>query len=178
MRLPKRSDVNTAQTPPSLPSHVFSTGLRDRALERLLQLSFVRFHRVQLSVVECPQEYATFLAAVVGPRLEALPGRLGVFGVGAHTETVLKALPELQERIHCFTDNNAGIWHQVRFGKPVLPPAEAVAECDAFFLSTAVFQRILTADVRRHGFRGPVIAVDDVVPPSWFLSPRANRKAA
>jgi hypothetical protein len=146
------------------------TGIRGRLLAQLLQIGFVRFHRVQLGVVECPRQYTQFLEEVIGPRLFALPGRLGVFGVGAHTETLLKAIPGLEERIHCFTDNNASVWHQSRFGKPVLPPAEAVAACDAFFLSTAVFQRVLEADVRRHGFRGPIVSVDDVVPPSWFLS--------
>lgn len=154
------------------------TGVRGRLLSRLLQLGFVRFHRVQRSAVECPHEYARFLTEVVGPRLSALPGRLGVFGVGAHTETVLKALPGLEARIHCFTDNNQGLWRQTRFGKPVLPPAEAVSECDAFFLSTAVFQRVLAADLRRHGFRGPVVAVDDDVPASWFLAGPSNRAAA
>ena len=154
------------------------TGIRGRVLAQLLQLGFVRFHRVQLGVVERPREYARFLADVVGPRLAALPGRVGVFGVGAHTETVLKAVPGLAERVHCFTDNNAGVWHQSRFGKPVLPPAEAVAACDVFFLSTAVFQRVLEADVRRHGFRGPIVAVDDLVPPSWFMSTGDLRESA
>jgi hypothetical protein len=146
------------------------TGIRGRVLARLLQIDFVRFHRVQLGVVECPQQYTRFLADVVGPRLLALPGRLGVFGVGAHTETVLKALPALGDRIHCFTDNNRAVWHQTRFEKPVLPPADAVGACDVFFLSTAVFQRVLETDLRRLGFRGPIIAVDDVVPAAWFLA--------
>ena len=56
------------------------TGVRGRFLAQLLQLDFVRFHRVQLGVVECPRQYTQFLADVVGPKLFALPGRLGVFG--------------------------------------------------------------------------------------------------
>jgi hypothetical protein len=154
------------------------SGIRGAILGRLLQIDFVRFHRVQLGAVECPGQYSQFLADVVGPRLFALPGRLGIFGVGAHTEVVLKALPTLGDRIHCFTDNNGSVWHQTRFGKPVLPPTEAVATCEAFFLSTAVFQRVLDGDLRRHGFRGPIVAVDDVVPPSWFLSSDDPRQVA
>ena len=62
------------------------------------------------------------------------------------------------------------LWGQLRFGRTVLPPEDAVAECDAFFLSTAVFQRILQWDLRRLGFTGPIVAMDDVVPPEWFLA--------
>jgi hypothetical protein len=145
------------------------TGLRGSALAALLQLRVVRYHRIQLGFVEAPAEYARFLQLVVGPRLDALPGALGVFGVGAHTELVLRVLPGLTERIRCFTDNNPALWQTTRFGAPVLAPADAAAVCDAFFLSTAVFQRQLHADLRRHGFRGPIVAMDDVVPPAWFL---------
>jgi hypothetical protein len=150
-------------------SPVSFTGLRGSVLAALLQLRFVRYHRVRLGFVETPAEYGRFLELVVGPRLDALPGALGVFGVGAHTELVLRVLPGLTGRIHCFTDNNHTLWHTTRFGAPVLPPAEAARACDAFFLSTAVFQRRLDADLRRHGYRGPIVAMDDVVPPACFL---------
>ncbi|MCC7010076.1 MAG: hypothetical protein IT184_14815 [Acidobacteria bacterium] len=144
-------------------------GLHGRALVRLLQLPFVRYHRVQLGFVERPRQYRRFLTDVLGPRLDAIGGRIGVFGVGAHTELLRTALPGFAERIHCFTDNNATLWHQTRFGKTVLPPAGAVEQCDAFLLSTTVFQRVLTADLRRLGFAGPVLAIDDDVPAPWFL---------
>ena len=146
------------------------TGAGGRILARLLQLPFVRYHRVQLGFVERPERYAQFLEQVVGPRLAALEGRLGVFGVGAHTDVALKHVGGLAERIHCFTDNNAALWRQTRVGKLILPPTEAILECDAFFLSTAVFQRVLERDLRRLGFRGPIVAMDDAVPPHWFLS--------
>ena len=145
-------------------------GLQGRLLGSLLQLAFVRFHRVQLGFVEKPHEYERFLVDVVGRRLETMPGTLGVFGVGQHTQTLLKALPGLVSRVHCFTDNNGAFWNQERFGRPVLPPGEAVRRCDLFLLSTAVFQHVLRADLRRLGFAGPIVAVDDVVPPSWFLA--------
>jgi hypothetical protein len=145
------------------------TGFRGSALAALLQLRFVRYHRVRLGFVEAPAEYARFLACVVGPRLDTLPGALGIFGVGAHTELVLKVLPGLTGRLRCFTDNNATLWQTMRFGAPVLPPDEAARACDVLFLSTAVFQRQLRADLRRHGFRGPIVAMDDMVPPAWFL---------
>lgn len=151
------------------PSVSFS-GIRGRMLERLLQVRFVRYLRVQLGFVEFPAQYQLFLRDIVGPRLAAVPGSLGVFGVGTHTEVALKAIPGLAERIHCFTDNNAALWHQTRFGRPVLPPAEAVKQCDCFFLSTAVFQRVLEGDLRRLGFTGTIVAMDDDVPPSWFLA--------
>ena len=145
------------------------SSIRARLLGRLLQLPFVRYHRVQLGVVEYPHQYERFVATVIAPRLEALPGRLGVFGVGTHTQAVLKALPTLASRVTCYTDNNPTLWHQTRFGGIVLPPAEAVKRCDAFLLSTAVFQRVLAADLRRLGFRGPLVAMDDQVAPAWFL---------
>lgn len=144
--------------------------MRGQALAWLLQRDFVRFHRVQLGFVERPQQYERFLAGVVGPRVLAMDGRLGVFGVGTHTEVLLKAVPGLGERIHCFADNNSAVWHQTRFGRQVLPPGEAVKTCDLFLLSTVVFQRVLTADLRRHGFKGPIVTVDDIVPPAWFLT--------
>lgn len=139
-------------------------------LGHLLQLAFVRFHRVQLGFVETPHDYERFLVEVVGQRLAALPGTLAVFGVGQHTQTLLKALPSLAGRISCFADNNPALWNQERFGRPVLPPADAVRRCEVFLLSTAVFQHVLRADLRRRGFTGPIVAVDDVVPPSWFLA--------
>jgi hypothetical protein len=71
--------------------------------------------------------------------------------------------------VHCFADNNAALWHQERFGRPVLPPREAVRTCEVFVLSTAVFQHVLRADLRRLGYRGPIIAMDDDMPPAWFL---------
>lgn len=151
------------------------TGFGGRVLERLLQLDFVRYHRLQLGFVECPLQYERFIADVMGPRIEAMPGTLGVFGVGVHTDVLLKALPKLRERIHCFTDNNASLWRQTRHARPVLPPAEAVAQCDAFLLSTAVFQRVLEGDLRRLGFTGPVMAMDDVVPAAWFLGNRVSQ---
>ncbi|MGE0813472.1 MAG: hypothetical protein AB7O28_16090 [Vicinamibacterales bacterium] len=140
-----------------------------RLLGRLLQLPFVRYHRVQLGFVETPAEYEAFLRDVVGPRLDARPGRLGIFGVGAHTDLVLRVLPDLAARLHCFTDNNAVHWRRLRHGVTVLPPEDAARECDVFFLSTAVYQRVLEADLRRLGFHGPIVAMDDVVPPAWFL---------
>jgi hypothetical protein len=145
-------------------------GLRGRVLAGLLQLGFVRFNRVQLGFVEKPAEYQRFLREVIGPRLSALPGRLGVFGTGEHTKILLAALPELANRIHCFVDNNSALWRSERFDRIVLAPSAAVKECDAFFLSTAVFQHVLRADLRRHGFAGPIVAVDDKLPPSWFLA--------
>lgn len=157
--------MTAAETAPFVPFE----GMRGRVLTWLLQRDSVRFHRVQRGFVEKPAQYERFLAAVVGPRVEALDGRLGVFGVGTHTEVLLKAFPSLQPRIHCFADNNPAVWRQVRFGHPVLPPGEAVKACDAFLLSTAVFQHVLRADLVRHGFKGPILAVDDVVPPAWFL---------
>ncbi len=158
--------MTTLAAAPSIPF----AGLRGGLLARLLQLRFVRYLRVQLGFVEFPAQYQLFLRDVVGPRLEAAPGPLGVFGVGTHTESALKAIPGLADRIHCFTDNNAALWHQTRFGKPVLPPADAVKACGTFFLSTAVFQRVLEADLERLGFTGAVVAMDDEVPPSWFLA--------
>jgi hypothetical protein len=145
-------------------------GLRGKALASLLQLGFVRFHRVQLACVESPADYERFLAEVMGPRLEAIRGSLGVFGVGEHTRVLLRSLPALQGRIHCFIDNNASIWRQQRFGRPVLPPEQAVKECDAILLSTAVFQHVLRAELKRRNFNGPILAVDDIVPPEWFLA--------
>jgi hypothetical protein len=145
------------------------SGLQGRALSWLLQRRFVRYHRIQLGFVERPAEYEQFLATVVGPRLRAIEGRLGVFGVGVHTQIALKAMPWLGERIACFADNNASVWRQTRFDRTVLPPAEAAAACDAFFLSTAVFQRVLRRDLRRLHFRGVIVSVDDHVPPGWFL---------
>jgi hypothetical protein len=145
-------------------------GLRGKALGTLLQLGFVRFHRVQLACVEAPVEYERFLTTVVGPRLSDITGTLGVFGVGEHTRVLLKALPTLQGRIHCFIDNNSAIWRQQRFGRPVLPPEQALRECDAVLLSTAVFQHVLRAELKRRAFSGPILAVDDIVPPEWFLA--------
>jgi hypothetical protein len=145
-------------------------GIPGRLLSHLLQLPFVRFHRVQLGVVERPLDYQRFLVEVVEPRLMALDGRLGVFGCGEHTRGALKAMPSLFGRIHCLTDNNAALWHQTRFGRPVWPPQKAIGSCDVMFLSTAVFQHVLRAQLERLGFNGHVIAVDDQVPPHWFLS--------
>ena len=154
---------------PATASIPFS-GVRGRALSGLLQLGFVRFHRVQLGFVKTPGQYQRFLADVIGPRLAALPGRLGVFGAGEHTRILLQALPDLADRIHCFVDNNSALWRQERFGHLVLPPEQAVRECDAIFLSTVVFQHVLRADLTRLNFKGPIVAVDDVVPSAWFLA--------
>lgn len=145
-------------------------GWRGRILARLLQLPFVRFHRVQLGFVERPEQYQRFLVEVVGGRLATMPGKIGVFGAGEHTRVLFKAMPSLLERVHCLTDNNQALWQQERFGCPVLPPTQAAAECDVILLSTAVFQHVIRPDLRRKGFRGPIVAVDDVVPPSWFLA--------
>lgn len=153
----------------AVPAPVAFGGIRGRVLAWLLQFGFVRYHRVQLGFVEHPDQYRRFLAEVIGPRLLAIDGRLGVFGTGVHTEVALQAIPELAERIHCFTDNNPALWHQTRFGKRVLPPRDAVRECDGMFLSTAVFQRVLERDLQNHGFQGAVVAMDDVVPAAWFL---------
>ena len=146
------------------------SGILGGLLARLLQLPFVRFHRAQLGVVERPLDYERFLAEVVEPRLTEIDGRIGVFGCGEHTRIALNAMPALSKRIHCLTDNNAVLWHQTRYGRPVLPPDKAVRSCDAFFLSTAVFQHVLRVQLKRLDFDGPVIAVDDVVPPHWFLA--------
>lgn len=145
-------------------------GLKGRTLSGLLQLPFVRFHRVQLGFVERPAQYQRFLAEVIGPRLFALPEPLGVFGAGEHSRVLLEAIPELESRIFCFIDNNSGLWGKERFGKLVLSPADALPQCGGIFLSTAVFQHVLRADVRKRGYSGPVVAVDDLVPPSWFLT--------
>lgn len=144
-------------------------GLRGWMLARLLQVPAVRYHRVQRGFVETPQEYEVFLQEVIAPRLASLPTPLGVFGVGAHTDLLVRVLPDLVSRIHCFTDNNAAQWHRTRHDRRILPPAEAAARCASFFLSTAAFQRVLTADLRRLGFAGPIAAMDDEVPPHWFL---------
>jgi hypothetical protein len=146
------------------------TGVKGRLLSRLLQLGFVRFHRVQLGFVEAPRQYQQFLADVVAPRLDALPGRLGVFGAGEHTRVLLSTLPELDARVHCLIDNNPQLWKTRRLGHLVLPPAEAIQVCDVIFLSTAVFQHVIRAELKQKNFRGPIVAVDDVVPPSWFLA--------
>jgi hypothetical protein len=145
------------------------TGLQGRVLGALLQLPLVRFHRLQRGFVEQPVEYRRFLSDVIGRRLAETPGRAGIFGCGEHSRILLESIPALRDRVHCLTDNNASLWHQQRFGFQVLPPQEAVQSCDLFVLSTAVFQNILRGDLRRLGFRGPIIAMDDEMPPSWFL---------
>ncbi len=145
-------------------------GVKGRVMSGLLQLPFVRFHRVQLGFVERPDQYEQFLATVVGPRLAELPAPLGVFGAGEHSRVLLKSVPALEDRILCFVDNNPALWRQTRFGKLVMSPADALPQCRSIFLSTAVFQHVLRADLRRRGFCGPIVAVDDVVPPSWFLA--------
>ena len=145
------------------------TGVEGRLLGMLLQIPSVRFNRLQRGFVETPAEYRRFLVEVLGARIAATPGRIGLFGCGEHTRVLLEALPGLAERMTLLTDNNRSLWRQTRFGRPVLPPDEAVTACDAFVLSTAVFQHVLRQDLRRRGFRGPVIAVDDEVPPAWFL---------
>ena len=145
-------------------------GLRGRILARLLQLPFVRFHRVQLGFVERPVQYQRLLAEVIAPRLAEVPGPLGVFGAGEHTRVLLKAVPEIDSRIHCFTDNNPSLWGQERLGHLVLPPAEAAQQCGSIFLSTAVYQHVLRKDLLALGFSGPIVAVDDLLPPSWFLA--------
>ena len=150
------------------------TGLRGRLLGALLQRPLVRFHRLQRGFVEQPAEYRRFLFEVIGARLANTPGPVGVFGCGEHSRVLLESIPELRERLHCFTDNNAALWHQDRFGCRVLPPEEAVKVCDVFVLSTAVFQHVLRADLQRLGFSGSVIAMDDQVPPSWFLEGAAQ----
>ena len=150
------------------------TGLQGRVLGALLQWPLVRFHRLQRGFVEQPAEYRRFLFEVIGRRLADTPGRVGVFGCGEHSRVLLASIPELADRVHCFTDNNAALWHQERFGRRVLPPEEAIDVCDVFVLSTAVFQHVLRADLRRLGFSGPVIAMDDEVPPSWFLDGAAQ----
>lgn len=145
-------------------------GVQGHIVAGLLQLPFVRFHRVQLGFVERPSQYRHFLADVIGPRLASLPDPLGVFGAGEHTRVLLESIPELQGRVHCLVDNNAALWNQERFGIVVLSPAEAVKQCGSMFLSTAVYQHVLRDDLKRRGFTGPTVAVDDVVPPAWFLA--------
>jgi len=145
------------------------TGLRGRLLAALLQLPVVRHHRVQLGFVEAPAEYDAFLAEVVGRRLAAAPGRVAIFGAGAHTERLLACVPGLAGRVGCLTDNNRALWGSTRFGVPIVSPAEAMMRADVMVLSTAVFQRQLRADLARLDFGGTVIAMDDEVPPAWFL---------
>jgi hypothetical protein len=144
--------------------------MKGRVLSRLLQVGFVRFHRVQLGFVEAPRQYRKFLADVIGARLAACPGRLGIFGAGEHTRVFLSALPEIESRVHCLTDNNPQLWRTRRFGHIVLPPAEAIEACEVIFLSTAVYQHVIRAELVKKKFKGPIVAVDDVVPPSWFLA--------
>jgi hypothetical protein len=137
----------------------------------LLQRRIVRFHRIQHGFARCPAQYRSFVVDVVGPRVRALgPCRLGIFGTGQHTALLLQELPELQSTLACFADNSAAAGRTLH-GRPVLLPRLAVAQCDAMVLSTAVFQEQMRADLRTLGFGGPVIAVDDVVPPEWFLLP-------
>ena len=145
------------------------SGLQGRLLRALLQLPFVRYHRVQRGFVERPAEYRRFLRDVIGRRIAETSGPIAVFGCGEHTRILLASVPRLIDRVHCFADNNATLWHQERFGRPVLPPREAVRVCEVFVLSTAVFQHVLRADLRRIGYRGPIIAMDDYMPPEWFL---------
>ena len=145
------------------------TGLQGRLLGALLQWPLVRFHRLQRGFVEQPAEYRRFLFEVIGARLADTPGRVGVFGCGEHSRILLASIPTLRDRVHCFTDNNAALWHQQRFGFQVLPPEEAARACELFVLSTAVFQHVLRGDLRRLGFRGPIVAMDDEMPPWWFL---------
>jgi hypothetical protein len=144
-------------------------GVKGRIWGWILQRPGIRYYRIQLAVAESPRDYERFLADIVAPRILGLRGRLGIFGVGEHTRLLLHADPSLARRIECFADNNAALWHQEQFGRPVLSAAEAVKRCDAFFLSTAVFQRSLRGDLDALGFEGPVLAVDDVGPPEWFL---------
>ncbi len=146
------------------------TSLKGRALSALLQLEFVRFHRVQLGFVEHPTQYASFLADVVGPRIAALQGRVGIFGAGEHTRVLLESTPALDSRVCCLIDNNKALWKQERFGHTILPPAEAIKECQVIVLSTAVFQQQLLANLKTLGYTGAIVAMDDVVPPSWFLA--------
>jgi signal transduction histidine kinase len=152
-----------------LPAEIQFRGLRGRIIAFLLQLPLVRFHRLQRGFAQQPQLYRTFLATLVHERLRPLTGALGIFGCGEHTRLLLEAIPELAERVHCYTDNNAALWHQQRFGRPVLPPAEAARVCSAVILSTVVFQSAMRRDLLRLGFRGTIIAMDDRLPPAWFL---------
>jgi hypothetical protein len=158
--------VSTPRSPRTIPF----TGLKGRALSGLLQLGFVRFRRVQLGAAEFPAQYEEFLTTVVGARLGRLPGTVGIFGTGAHTATLLKALPDLDARVACLTDNNKALWGTEKLGHVVRPPAEAIQACQVIVLSTAVYQQALRADLKKLGFTGTVVAMDDVVPPSWFLA--------
>lgn len=154
----------------SLPAEIQFRGLRGRILAMLLQLPRVRFHRLQRGFAQQPLLYRTFLATLVRERVRATIGPLGVFGCGEHTRILLEAIPELAGRVHCYTDNNSALWHQQRFGRPVLPPAEAARVCSALVLSTVVFQRAMRRDLRRLDFRGTILAMDDRLPPAWFLA--------
>jgi hypothetical protein len=145
------------------------SGVQGHVLRALLQLPFVRYHRIQRGFVERPAEYRRFLRDVIGRRVAETSGPIAVFGCGEHTRILLASVPGLIDRVHCFADNNATLWHQERFGRPVLPPREAVRACEVFVLSTAVFQHVLRADLRRIGYQGPIIAMDDHMPPHWFL---------
>jgi hypothetical protein len=158
--------MSSAATPRIIPF----TGLKGLALSRLLQLGFVRYRRVQLGFSEFPQQYKAFLTSVVGTRLESLPGKVGIFGTGAHTGLLLEAIPGLDARVACLLDNNQSLWRQSKFGHVVLPPREAITECHVIVLSTAVYQHALRADLKKLGFTGAIVAMDDVVPASWFLA--------
>jgi hypothetical protein len=158
--------MSSAATPRTIPF----TGLKGLALSQLLQLGFVRYRRVQLGFAEFPEQYKAFLATVVGARLEGLPGKVGIFGSGAHTGLLLETIPGLDARVACLIDNNQSLWRQSKFGHVVLPPSEAIRECEVIVLSTAVYQHVLRADLKKLGFAGAIVAMDDVVPPSWFLA--------
>ena len=154
----------------NIASSITFKGYKGFLLARLLQLKPVRFHRTQLGWVENPSAYEKFVADVVGRRIESAGcSRWGIFGTGEHTRVVLRALPWLLERVRCFADNNPRLHGQMFMDRPVYAPGDAVKECDGFFLSTAVFQSTMHRDLKHLGFRGPILAVDDKVPPQWFL---------
>ncbi len=144
-------------------------GLYGRGLRLLLQFKFVRFHRIQKGFSETPIIYQDFLHQVVWPRIANTTGRVGIFGAGSHTDIALKSMPKFAEKVFCLTDNNKDLWYQTKFNKPILPPTEAVKACDIFFLSTAIYQDIFRADLKRLHFKGEIISIEDEVPPTWFL---------
>jgi hypothetical protein len=153
-----------------IPFQVSFASFQGFLLEKLLQMGPVRFHRIQRGWVDNPCEYKRFIAEVIGPRIvDTNCRRLGIFGTGEHTRIILNALPELLERVQCFADNNHNIQGQQLMNRPVCSPENAVKICDGFILSTAIFQHEMHKNLQKLGFKGPVIAMDDDVPPHWFL---------
>lgn len=153
-----------------IPFQVNFTAFQGFLFRKLLQSGPVRCHRIRRGCVENPAEYKIFIAEVIARRImDTNCTRLGIFGTGEHTRILLTAIPWLIERVRCFADNNAMLHGQEFMNRPVRPPCDAVKECDAFLLSTTLFQRSMHKDLKQLGFNGPMISMDDDVPSHWFL---------